>query len=78
IEQVDAALAITEGKPIFKYYKAAILFSLGKSKEALLQLEDAIIIAPRLVKQFVELYPAILQNQQVVDCIAKHKKSKRK
>jgi hypothetical protein len=33
IEQVDAALAITEGKPIFKYYKAAILFSLGNQKK---------------------------------------------
>ena len=78
LEQSEAALSITDGKSIFKYYKAAVLFSLGKSKEALLQLEDAIIQAPRMLKQFVELHPAILQNQQVVDCIAKYKKRKGK
>jgi len=31
-----------------------------------------------MLKQFVELHPAILQNQQVVDCIAKYKKRKGK
>jgi len=32
--------------------------------------------APKLLKRFVELNPAILQNQQVVDILAKFKRNK--
>jgi hypothetical protein len=31
---------------------------------------------PKQVKKFIELNPALLQNQQVVDIIARHKKKK--
>ena len=75
LEQVNAAIKITEGKPIFYYYLSAVYFALGKSKEALLQLEKSLIKAPKLLKKFVELNPAILQNQHVVDVIAKFKRS---
>jgi hypothetical protein len=47
---------------------------LGKSKEAALQLEKAIKLNPRMVKKFVELDPSLLQNQLIVDIIAKNKK----
>lgn len=75
LEQVDAAIKITEGKPIFYYYLSAVYFAMGKSKEALLQLEKSLMKAPKLLKKFVELNPSILQNQQVVDVIAKFKRS---
>ena len=76
IEQIDAALQITDGKPLFIFYKSAILFSMGKSKEALLLLERAMEKAPKLLKKFVELNPSILRNQQVVDIIAKYKRNR--
>jgi tetratricopeptide (TPR) repeat protein len=76
LEQVDAALGVTNGKPIFLFYKASILFAKGKSKEALLQLEKAMTHSPKLLKKFIELNPASLQNQQIVDVIAKFKRNR--
>jgi tetratricopeptide (TPR) repeat protein len=73
-DQVMAAISFTNNKPIFIYYLSLILFALGKSKEAILHLEKGLAIAPRLVKKFVELNPAILQNRQVVEIIARRKK----
>ena len=73
-DQVMAAISYTNSKPIFIYYLSLILFALGKSKEAILHLEKGLAIAPRLVKKFVELNPAILQNRQVVEIIARRKK----
>lgn len=75
-EQVQAALLHTRNKPLFMFYKSAVLFALGKAKEALLQLEKAMAKSPRLIKNFVALKPAILQNQQVVDLVARYKKNK--
>lgn len=72
--QVLSAIRHTDGKPLMVYYLAAIYFAQGKSKEASLQLENAIKLAPRLVKKFVELDPSFLRNQQIVDIIAKNKK----
>jgi len=73
-DQVMAAISYTNSKPIFIYYLSLILFALGKPKEAILHLEKGLAIAPRLVKKFVELNPAILQNRQVVEIIARRKK----
>src|SRR3954469_7726340 len=75
--QCLAALQTTEGKPVFLFYYAAALFGAGKWKEALLQLERAMERAPKLLKKFVELNPAVLQNNQVVDIIARYKKGKK-
>ena len=47
------------------------------TKEGLLQLERALHKAPKLVKKFVELNPSILQNQQVVDMLAKFRRNKK-
>lgn len=77
IEQTQAALKSTEGKPIFYFYQSAIHFLEGKSREALLRLELAMEKAPRLLKKFLDLNPAILQNNQVVDIIARYKKGKK-
>ena len=75
-EQVTAALHVTHGKPLFMFYLSNILFAMGKSKEAILYLERAMEKAPKLLKRFVELNPSILQNQQVVDILAKFKRNK--
>ena len=76
LEQVDAALKITNDKPLFLFYKSAILFGAGKSKEAILQLEKAMNKAPKMLKKFIELTPSILQNHQVVEVLARFKRNR--
>ncbi len=76
LDQTNEALRLTQGKPLFMYYKTAALFGLGKSKEALLLLESALQEAPKLLRKFVELNPAILQHQQLVDLLARYKRNK--
>ncbi|OIR14133.1 TPR repeat-containing protein YrrB [mine drainage metagenome] len=76
-EQCVSAMKATDGKPIFIFYFSATLFLSGKNKEGLLQLETAMAKAPKLLKKFVELNPAILQNNQVIDIIAQYKKGKK-
>jgi tetratricopeptide (TPR) repeat protein len=75
-DQATTALKISNGQPIFLYYLSAILFALGKTKEATLQLEHAMAKSPKLVKKFVELNPSILQNHHVVDVISKAKRKR--
>jgi tetratricopeptide (TPR) repeat protein len=76
LEYANFAYQQTDAKPIFLFYKSAIQFALGKSKEALVQLDIAMTKNPKLIKKFIELNPSILQNQQVVDVIARYKKKK--
>ncbi|HTE23402.1 tetratricopeptide repeat protein [Flavitalea sp.] len=76
LEQVKTALKLTDGKPIFYYYLTAVYLEIGKSKEALLQLEKAMSKAPKLLKKLVDLNPSILQNQQVIDIVARYKKNR--
>jgi tetratricopeptide (TPR) repeat protein len=76
LEQSDSALRMNPNKPLFLFYKAAVLFANNKSKEAILQLERAMEKTPRLLKRFVELNPVILQNQLVVDVLARFKRKK--
>lgn len=78
LQHCKNALVATSQKPILIYFYSAILFMNGKSKEGLVQLENAMTLAPKLVKKFLELMPNILQYHQVVDIVAKHKKRKRK
>jgi len=77
VEQCEAAMKITENKSIFIFYYAATLFALGKTKEAMLQLENGMEKSPKLLKKLVELNPSILQNNQVVDMIARYKKGRK-
>ncbi len=76
VDQLEIAQKMTNGKPIFLYYKTAVLIAAGKSKEAMLVLESAVQRAPRLLKKMLELNASLLQNQQVVDVIARHKRRK--
>ncbi len=76
LEQADAALQVTNDKPIFLFYKASILLAMRKTREGILQLETAMSRAPRLLKKFIELNPSSLQHQQVVDVVARFKRNK--
>jgi tetratricopeptide (TPR) repeat protein len=76
LEYAGYAFEQTEGKAIFLFYRSNILYSLGKSKEATLQLQQAMEKNPKLIKKFIAINPGILQNQQVVDVIARYKKRK--
>jgi tetratricopeptide (TPR) repeat protein len=78
LEQVYNAQKNTHYKPVFIFYKSAILFSLGRSKEALLQLELAMQKAPSIIKQFIELNPSHLQHQAIIELIAAYKKKLKK
>lgn len=78
MDQCRKALAATMGKPLFIFYYAASLFATGKTKEALLQLDEGMQKAPKLLKKLIEIYPSLLQKSQVVDLIANYKKIKRK
>jgi tetratricopeptide (TPR) repeat protein len=71
-----AAYEATGQKPVFLFYRAAVLFADGKLKQALQQLETAMSTAPKLIKKLMELNPKLLQHPQVVDVIARYKKNR--
>ena len=77
-EYAAAAFEQTSSKPVFLYYKSAFLFASGQSKQGLAYLEYALGSNPKYVKQMLELYPALLQNQSVVELISRYKKNNRK
>ena len=76
LEQAQNAQHNTTNKTILIFYKSAIYFALGKSKEALLLLNLAMDKEPGLSKHFIQLNPSLLQSQQVVDVISKYKRTK--
>lgn len=78
LEQIYNAQKNTDNKPLFIYYKSAVLFELGKSKEALLHFEMAVKEAPTLVKQFIKLNPSLLRRPAVVEIIGTYKNSIKK
>ncbi|MBS1742152.1 MAG: tetratricopeptide repeat protein [Bacteroidetes bacterium] len=76
LEYAAFAFEQTDSKPLFIFFKSMFLFATGKSKEALICLENGMTVNPKLIKQFIEINPSILQHQQVVELIAKYKKKK--
>lgn len=66
--ECEEALQST-GKPVFLYYKAASLFEMGKSKDAMIVLHDAINKAPKQLKEFLSLNPSFLQRSSVIKLI---------
>jgi tetratricopeptide (TPR) repeat protein len=74
IEYAQFAYEQTDGKTIFLFYKSMFLFADGQSKEAVLQLENAMTENPKLIKKFIQLDPRILKHRQVVEIIARYKK----
>ncbi len=79
----EAATQLKESENFFEpnadfiYYDAMILFAKGKSKEAMIKLEDALQEAPRKLKIIEDLQPDLLQRNAVIDLIAKYRKSKK-
>jgi tetratricopeptide (TPR) repeat protein len=76
VQSKNAGIA-TDNKPIFLFYQSAILFIIGKSKEGLILLEQAMVASPKLLKKFIDIRPSILQNAQVVDVIARFKRRRK-
>lgn len=74
ITQIAVAQDHCGDKGDFHYFHAASLFELGKAKEALLQLEKGLKIAPAKVKMFTELNPEFLLRTAVAELIGKYKK----
>ncbi len=74
LTQIEVARDHCGDKPDFRYFQAAILIELGKSKEAILQLERAIKSSPSKLKMFTQLNPEYLRRAAVSDLIAKYKK----
>ncbi len=74
LEQIINAQKNTENKPLFIFYKSAVFFQLGKSKEALLLLEMAMKQSPSLVRQFIELEPSLLQHPAIAEIISAYKR----
>jgi tetratricopeptide (TPR) repeat protein len=72
-QQVLAALKHTNQKPVFLYYLGIVLLAMGKKKDALLTLEKAIQTSPKFLKKFVQLFPSVLQDSQVIQVITRNK-----
>ncbi|MDR3678802.1 MAG: tetratricopeptide repeat protein [Flavipsychrobacter sp.] len=74
LTQLEVARDHCGDKPDFYYYHAAILFELGKTKEAMLQLEKGLKEAPAKVKLFTALNVDFLRRSSVAELISKYKK----
>jgi len=58
----------------FEYYHAAALMELGKVKEGLIILENALAEAPKKFKAFTDLNPDFIRRAPVAELLAKYKK----
>lgn len=74
--QIEEAEQKLGRKPVFQYYRAAVLITTGRTKEGLIQLETALQLAPRQLKKMVELDPTLLQHNSVVELISRYRKKK--
>jgi tetratricopeptide (TPR) repeat protein len=75
IDFAQLAYEQTDYKPIFLFYSSVFLFANGQTKEAILQLENGMALNPKLLKKFIQLNPSLLKHRQVIDIIARFKKS---
>lgn len=74
LTQIEIARENCGDKGDFRYLQAATLLELGKSKEALIQFEQALKLAPTKVKMFTALNPEYIRRSSVSDLIGKYKK----
>ncbi|WP_129020348.1 tetratricopeptide repeat protein [Edaphocola flava] len=75
LEQLIESRNFCEQSADFLYYHSVILFAQGKTKDAMLKLEDALEEAPRKLKIVEELNADIMHRKAVIDLVAKYKKS---
>lgn len=78
LEYASFAIEQMDSKPVFIFFKSIFLLAIGKTKEAMLYLENGMSVNPRLIKQLIEINPSILQQQQVIEIVARYKKKKSK
>ena len=74
LTQIEVAREHCGDKPDFRYFQAALLIELGKSKEGMIQLETALKAAPSKIKMFTQLNPEYLRRSAVSDLVTKYKK----
>lgn len=74
LTQIEVAREHCGDKADFRYFQAAILLELGKSKEAIVQLGKGLAISPAKVKIFTDLNPEYLRRNAVADMLARYKK----
>lgn len=77
LTQIEIARDNCGDKVEFRYYQAAALMELGKSKEAMIQFQQAFEAAPSRVKMFTALNPEYIRRSQIADMIARHKNKKK-
>lgn len=70
--QLELAAENTGAKSIYMYYRVAFLLELNRSKEALLLLEQALILAPRQLKKLLDLSASVLQHDAVVELLSRY------
>lgn len=74
LTQIEIARDTCGEKAEFRYYQAAVLLEQGKSKEALMQLENALKMTPSKIKTFTSLNPEYMLRSQVAELVARYKK----
>jgi tetratricopeptide (TPR) repeat protein len=74
LTQIEVAREHCGDKPDFRYFQAALLIELGKSKEGMIQLETALKASPSKIKMFTQLNPEYLRRSAVSDLVTKYKK----
>jgi tetratricopeptide (TPR) repeat protein len=76
ISQLLLAESFCGEKPDFIYYRAAIYLAEGKTKEAVLQLEEAMHLAPKKVSVLNQLGKEVMHHPLFSEVIAMNKKKK--
>jgi tetratricopeptide (TPR) repeat protein len=71
------AFELTKNNALFLYTASAALFGAGQTKEALLQLEQALSVYPQGFKKMVDLVPGLLQVPRVVDLANQYLKKRK-
>lgn len=74
LTQIEVARGHCGNKADFYYLQAAVLFEMGKSKEALLQLEKGLKDSVAKVKLFTQLNPDFMKRASVADLVSRYKK----
>ncbi len=64
-------------KPVLAYYRSAVYFAMGQTKEGLLQLQGALAESPALVRKFISLDPAHLQVPAVAELLAQSRRMRK-
>jgi len=74
LTQLQLAKESCDDKPEFSYLQSAVLFAMGKSKEALVQLEKGLSAGVKKLKVFTDINPENMKRTSVNDLIMRYKK----